>query len=166
MPGGQKVAGSNPVAPIYNLFQVNHLRKVVDFFLCARHVIELGGASPLRTRQGEPLARRQGCRSQGRIRRKPKAKRCSDEQKPDTRRLFRIRRQKPSKSDTCPEKTGVDQAGINAKVQEITRGGPYPAERLGPSRGGSIKIRKSAEGIVGRSTRPKAQTCETMNTEI
>ena len=38
--------------------------------MCARHVIDLGGGSPLRTRQGEPLARRQGCRSQGRIRRK------------------------------------------------------------------------------------------------
>ena len=33
------------------------------------------------------------------------------------------------------------------KVQSLTRGGPYPAARLESSRGDSIKIRKSAEGI-------------------
>ena len=43
----------------------------------------LGGGSPLRTRQGEPLAERQGCRGRLRIRRKPKAKRWPDEQEAD-----------------------------------------------------------------------------------
>src|SRR5450830_1665409 len=46
----------------------------------------LGGESPLRTRQGEPLAERQGCRGRLRIWRKPKAKRWPDEQEADTRR--------------------------------------------------------------------------------
>ena len=39
----------------------------VPFVMCAWHVVELGGGSPLSARQGERLARGQGCRSQGRI---------------------------------------------------------------------------------------------------
>jgi len=45
------------------------------FFVCAPgRAHPLGGESPLRTRQGEALAERQGCPSWGGIWRKPQAK--------------------------------------------------------------------------------------------
>lgn len=76
----------------------------------------LRGASPLRTRQGESLAERQGCPSRVGIRRKPKAKRWPDEQKPHKRHHIRMRRPISSKSHTCTEWYVVNGAGIRAKV--------------------------------------------------
>jgi hypothetical protein len=75
----------------------------------------LGGESPLRTRQGESLAKRQGCPSRGGIWRKPKAKRWPDEQESHKRRQGWMRRQSSSKSDTCTESLDVDAAGISVK---------------------------------------------------
>jgi hypothetical protein len=95
-------------------------------FLCApgrAHSFE--GESPLRTRQGESLAERQGCPSRGGIRRKPQAKRWPDEQKPHKRRQGWMRRQRSSKSDTCTESLDVYAAGISVKV-----GAQYPGRSV------------------------------------
>jgi hypothetical protein len=83
------------------------------------------GESPLRTRQGESLAERQGCPSRGGIRRKPQAKRWPDEQKPHKRRQGWMRRQRSSKSDTCTESLDVYAAGISVKV-----GAQYPGRSV------------------------------------
>ena len=86
----------------------------------------LEGESPLRTRQGESLAGRQGCPSRGGIRRKPQAKRWPDEQKPHTRRQDWMRRQIDSKFDTCTESRDVYEAGISGKVSA-----QYPGRSVG-----------------------------------
>jgi hypothetical protein len=89
----------------------------VALFVCAPgRAHSLGGESPLRTRQGESLAERQGCPSRGGIRRKPQAKRWPDEQKPHKRRQSWMRRQASSKSNTCTESFDVYAAGISGKV--------------------------------------------------
>ncbi len=76
----------------------------------------LGGESPLRTRQGEPLAERQGCRGRLRIWRKPKAKRWPDEQEADRRRRCGVSSPLSAKPNTCTEHNGVDPTGISVKV--------------------------------------------------
>ena len=87
------------------------------FFYCAPgRAHRLGGASPLLTRQGEELAKQQGCRGQLRIWRKPKAKRWPDEQEADMRRYSGVRRQLSSKPGTCTERCNVDPTGISVKV--------------------------------------------------
>jgi hypothetical protein len=120
----REVVGSNPIAPI------NRINKLWlpfgSHFLCApgrAHSFE--GESPLRTRQGESLAERQGCPSRGGIRRKPQAKRWPDEQKPHKRRQGWMRRQRSSKSDTCTESLDVYAAGISVKV-----GAQYPGRSV------------------------------------
>jgi hypothetical protein len=116
----REVVGSNQMAPINEIKQL--WLPDGSHFLCApgrAHSLE--GESPLRTRQGESLAERQGCPSQGGIRRKPQAKRWPDEQKPHKRRQGWMRRQRSSKSDTCTESFDVYAAGISGKV-----GAQYP----------------------------------------
>ena len=91
-------------------------------FLCApgrEHVRE--GGSPLLARQGEGLAERQGCRGRLRIRRKPKAKRWSEEQEADMRQRSGVRCRVSSKSETCKERYDVDPTGLSVKV-----GAQYP----------------------------------------
>ena len=85
----------------------------------------LEGESPLRPRQGESLAGRQGCPPRGGIRRKPQAKRWPDEQKSHTRRQDWVRRQMSSKPNTCTESLDVDAAGISGKV-----GAQYPGRSV------------------------------------
>ena len=101
----------------------------------------LGGESPPRTRQGESLAGRQGCPSRGGIRRKPQAKRWSDEQKPHKRRQSWIRRPRSSKSNTCTESFDVYAADISGKV-----GAQYPGRSVAlPFLGGWIQYFRLAE---------------------
>ena len=68
------------------------------------------------------------------------------------------------KPDTCTEGLEVDAVGISGKVLRLTLGDlPFCLRReahvLVSSRGDAMGWQKSAEGIVGRSTRLKARTC-------
>ncbi len=88
----------------------------------------LGGERPLHTRQGEVLAERQGCPSRGGIRRKPQAKRCSDEQPADRRRRSWVSRRVPVKPSTCTEGCGVNptEISVKASAQYPGRSGGLP----------------------------------------
>ena len=88
----------------------------------------LGGERPLHTRQGEVLAQRQGCPSRGGIRRKPQAKRCSDEQPADRRRRSWVSRRVPAKPSTCTEGCGVNptEISVKASAQYPGRSGGLP----------------------------------------
>lgn len=75
------------------------------------------GESPLPARQGEWLAERQGCPSQGGIWRKPQAKRWPDEQEAGKRRHGGVSRPISVKPETCTERRDVDPTGISGKVR-------------------------------------------------
>jgi hypothetical protein len=78
------------------------------------------------------------------------------------RRNRRVRRHISSKPDSCTESGYVYAAGISEKV-----GAHYPGRSdelptgLPSSRGEGMGRQKSAEGIVGPPTGPKARTCNT-----
>jgi hypothetical protein len=150
--GDREVGGANPSAPINRIEKLRLPFWEAFLFIAPGMAHSLGGESPLRTRQGESLAGRQGCPPRGGIRRKPQAKRWPDEQKPHKRRQSWMRRLISSKSNTCTESYGVDAAGISGKVSAQYPGRPVVLpcarvverrrdEKTGVSRGHSRQLR-------------------------
>ena len=115
------------------------------FFCASGRAHSLVGESPIRPRQGESLAGRQGCPSRGGIRRKPQAKRWPDEQKSHRRRQGWMRRQISSKSDTCTESLDVDAAGISGKVDA-----QYPGRSVGLPCANAVERRRDEPTEVSR----------------
>lgn len=64
------------------------------------------------------------------------------------------------KVQTDPESMDVDAMGISVKVGVHYPGRSDGLLKLLAPRGGRRSHQKSAEGIVGLSTRPKARTCK------
>jgi hypothetical protein len=77
------------------------------------------------------------------------------------RRRVGVRRPLSSKPNACTERHDVDPTRISGKVARITRGDLSSCLVLPASRGAGMGWQKSAADIVGSSTLPKVQTCNT-----
>ena len=132
-----KVASSN-LAPATNIVANADLSRSAFCFGAPGRAHLLGGGSPLRSRQGEPLAERQGClagdceseesrrQSAGLTNRKRMRRRCG------------VRRPISSKPGTGTERNDVDPTGISVKVsaQYPRRSAVLPERATGVERRG------------------------------